>query len=151
MEPTSNIKDKTWIILRFLVQLDQECFMIRLDQKALLVCFIWPSFAKPRNLLCTNKTTKYQPNTVFNGPQINLIACLLALMQLGIGSSAKMGADKSAKNTQNAPKFSAQIVSPSPKVWELSMVGHTDYGCAMKPIQPINENSYRISANSFRP
>ena len=32
--------------------------------------------------------------------------------------STKMGADKSAENTPNAPKLSAQIVCPSPNVWE---------------------------------
>ena len=30
----------------------------------------------------------------------------------------KMGAEKLAENTRNAPKLFAQIVCPSPKVWD---------------------------------
>ena len=32
--------------------------------------------------------------------------------------STKMGADRSAENTLNAQNLSAQIVCPSPKVWD---------------------------------
>ena len=36
--------------------------------------------------------------------------------------STKMGADKSAKNTPNAPKF----ICPSPKVWDFDEKGFID-------------------------
>ena len=42
-------------------------------------------------------------------------------MDKGQGThSTKMSADKSAENISNAPKLSAQIVYPSPKVWDFN-------------------------------